>query len=412
MDRREKITLSKRNVEAIPAPPTGETIVWDDRLRGFGVRVSATGRRTYFIQRRTESHRQIKLKLGVHGDATADQARKLAELALGKLAGGGNPAADRAESREQEARRRAIPTVAMMCERYLVEHAQRHKRPSSIADDAAMIRNYIVPAFGAKRVPDVKRSDISGLHRSIERRHQANRVVALLSKMFNLAVTEWELRSDNPAKGIKRNHEEARDRYLDDTELARLVTALAAHPNQIAANAIRLLLLTGARRGEAFSATWDQFDLAAGTWTKPSSHTKQKRVHRLPLSGPARSLLSEIHKSQRRRPSRYVFPARIGDGPMTEIKKSWAAICKAADLGNLRVHDLRHCHASMLAGAGESLPIIGALLGHSQPSTTSRYVHLVDRVAREATERVGAKLDALIGETASGEVVAFRGGPK
>jgi integrase len=164
---------------------------------------------------------------------------------------------------------------------------------------------------------------------------------------------------------------------------------------------VRLLLLTGARRGEVLSATWDQFDLTAGIWTKPSSHTKQKKEHRVPLSAPARQLLAEI-KAKNWKPSPYVFPGRAGDGPMNEIKKSWAALCKATDLRGVRLHDLRHTYASVLASAGLSLPVIGALLGHTQPGTTARYAHLFDDPLRAATERAAA---IVTGKGDTGEVV-------
>jgi integrase len=159
------------------------------------------------------------------------------------------------------------------------------------------------------------------------------------------------------------------------------------------------LLLTGARRGEVLSATWDQFDLGAGIWTKPSSHTKQKRKHRVPLSAPSRQLLMEMMErtatrcaaqGQRREASPYLFPARLGKGPMVDLKSSWAAICSTADLQGLRLHDLRHSFASVLASAGLSLPVIGALLGHTQPATTARYAHLFEDPLRAAAERVGA----------------------
>src|SRR5262249_51417698 len=151
-------------------------------------------------------------------------------------------------------------------------------------------------------------------------------------------------------------------------------------------------------RSEVLGVTWDQFDLEeTGVWVKPSAHTKQKREHRVPLSAPARLLLAEMKTAaqqraaeKKREPSRYVFPARVGDGPMVEIKNAWAAVCKAAELLDVRLHDLRHTYASVLASAGLSLPVIGALLGHTQPGTTARYSHLYDDPLRAATERVGA----------------------
>jgi integrase len=232
---------------------------------------------------------------------------------------------------------------------------------------------------------------------------RANRAAALLSKMLNLAV-RWEMRAENPARGLERNHEEKRARYLAGDELRRLTEVLAAHPNQVAANAIRLLLLTGARRGEVLGASWDQFDLETGIWVKPSSHTKQKREHRIPLSAPVRLLLAEMKVTADQRAAKvnqescsFLFPAqrrtrgaRHSGGHLAEIKGAWRAICALAGLSGVRVHDLRHSYASILASEGLSLPVIGALLGHTQPGTTARYAHLFDDPLRVATERVGA----------------------
>jgi integrase len=203
--------------------------------------------------------------------------------------------------------------------------------------------------------------------------------------MFALSV-RWEMRGDNPVAGIERNHEEPRERYLTGDEMERLATALAGLRNQHAANAIRLLLLTGARRTEVLSATWDQFDLdAGGVWTKPSSHTKQKKVHRIPLSATARTLLVDMQGAAGR--SSYLFPGRSGGGYLASIKKSWAAACQAAGIADAHLHDLRHSYASALASGGQSLPVIGALLGHTQASTTQRYAHLIDDALREATDK-------------------------
>jgi integrase len=161
------------------------------------------------------------------------------------------------------------------------------------------------------------------------------------------------------------------------------------------------LLLTGARKGEALSATWDQFDLVAGVWTKPHALTKQKADHRIPLSAPARQLFARLHQKSEGSP--WVFPGRRGRH-REDTKYAWARICKTAGITGLRVHDLRHSYASTLAGAGVSLPTIGALLGHSMPSTTARYAHLLDDPLRAATERAGAIITGK--ETA--EIVSLR----
>jgi integrase len=202
--------------------------------------------------------------------------------------------------------------------------------------------------------------------------------------------------------------EDRRERYLNPNELTRLVETLNEHPNRRAANAVRLLLLTGARRGEVLAGTWEQFDLEAGIWTKPSAHTKQKRSHRVPLSAPARALLDQIRTEAERSDVRspFLFPGDVFGKPLSNIKLFWRSVCRRAGIEGLRLHDLRHQYASMLASAGLSLAIIGRLLGHTQPSTTARYAHLFDDPLREATERVGA----LVQNTgnAGGDVVLLR----
>jgi integrase len=211
------------------------------------------------------------------------------------------------------------------------------------------------------------------------------------------------MRPDNPVRGVARNQEQKRKRYLSADELDRLTRALAEYSNQEVANVFRLALLTGARRGEVQAAKWEQFDLGRGTWTKPGATTKQKTDHQVPLSAPARQLLSEIYEQQAARMA-FVFPGPGPRGHRTGLKRHWARICKTAGITGLRIHDLRHSYASMLAGAGFSLPTIGALLGHSQPATTARYAHLAHDPLREATERVGA----IISGKPSTELVAIK----
>jgi integrase len=203
--------------------------------------------------------------------------------------------------------------------------------------------------------------------------------------MFGLAV-QWEMRPDNPCRGVARNREVGRERYLSPAELTRLMAALAADKRQDRANLIRLLLLTGCRRGEMLQATWDEFDLDAGVWTKPASRTKQGRSHRIPLSAPARLILGEMRAAA---DSPMLFPARRRNSVQVNLNGFWRQVCVAAGIEGVRMHDLRHAYASFLASGGLSLPIIGALLGHSQPSTTNRYSHLLDDPLRQATEKVG-----------------------
>lgn len=400
--------LNDSAVRGLPAPATGNRITYDrgpGAIRGFGVRVTASGAKS-FILNYTIAGRERRMTIGNYPAWGVTVARDEAKRLRQDVDRGIDPLGEKIAERK-------APTVNELADRYLAEWADIKKRPGSAADDRSMLQRLIRPELGNRKVASIEYADIDRLHRKITKDrgpYGANRVVALMSKMLSLAI-KWKIRGDNPAKGIERNQEERRYRYLAGDELRRLTEALAVHPNQIAASAVRMLLLTGARRGEVLSATWDQFDLDVGIWVKPSSHTKQKREHRVPLSAPARLLLIEMRdaaerraKEKKREPSPYVFPARVGDGPMVEIKTAWAALCKAAGIEGVRVHDLRHSYASMLASAGLSLPVIGALLGHTQPGTTARYAHLFDDPLRAAAERVGA---IVTGKGGGAEVVSI-----
>jgi len=272
-------------------------------------------------------------------------------------------------------------------------------------DYRSILRLYIRPELGKIKVADLRYADVERLHARVAktRPYRANRTVAVLSKMMALAV-KWEMRTDNPARGIERAPEQKRERFLSPAEIARLADALAAAPEGRSANAIRLLMLTGARRGEVLSARWADFDLGAGVWLKPAATTKQKKEHRIPLSAPALALLVEMKEEiapveAKGRVVEFLFEGRPGK-PLTEIKKTWASVCRKAGLSGVRIHDLRHTFASILASSGMSLPIIGALLGHTQAQTTARYAHLLDDPLRAATERVGALVTSARGNSA------------
>jgi integrase len=254
------------------------------------------------------------------------------------------------------------------------------------------------------KVADVTFSDIDAIHRKITKAGKpirANRTVEVVSKAFSLAI-KWEWRADNPCRHIEHNQETPRERHLKPEELDRLTKSLAEYPDKQVANAVRLLLLTGARRGEVLGATWEQFDLTEGVWTKPGATTKQKTLHRVPLSAPAHQLLVKMHEAKE---SEYLFPGYRGAAHLADLKKHWPQVCKAARIKNLRLHDLRHSYASVLASSGQSLLIIGKLLGHTRPETTQRYAHLVDDALRAATNTAGA---VLTGQPKA-EVVPIRG---
>ena len=395
--------LSDALVKRLTAPERGNKITYDAETKGFGIRVTASGSRAFVLNyRRKYDGLERRYTIGSFPDWSVSVAREEAKRLKREIDGGGDPVGEHQTNR-------AAPTVADMCSRFLDEYVPT-KRPSTQRDYRQQITADILPVIGRLKVASVSFSDIDALHRSISKRapYHANRVLALLSKMFNLAI-RWRWRADNPVRGVERNQEPKRSRYLSTDELLRLTAALAEHKDQQAANIIRLLLLTGARRGEVQSATWAQFDLEAGVWVKPGATTKQKTEHRVPLSAPARQLLldilaiTDVHAAIPG--SQYVFPGR-GDHHRVGIETAWAGLCKAAGITGARMHDLRHTYASVLASSGLSLPIIGALLGHTQPATTHRYAHLFDDPLRAATERAGA----IITGKQSGEVVPLKGG--
>jgi integrase len=308
-------------------------------------------------------------------------AREEAKRLRRAVDGGGDPVGEAQAMRD-------APTVADLAERFLAEHVVR-RRPSTQLAYRTVLRKYILPAIGRKKVAAVEFEDVERLHATVSRHLpiQGNRVLAVTAAMFALAV-KWRVRPNNPAKGVARNREHQRRRYLRPDELARLTQALAEDRNQETCDVLRLLLLTGARRSEVLFARWDQFDLASGTWSKPHNATKQGRTHTVPLSAPALAVLSARFNS-RDDDSPWLFPGRK-DRPRKDTRHVWARVLKRAGIHALRIHDLRHSYAAQLASAGVGLHIIGGLLGHSSPATTHRYSHLFDDTLRAATEKAGA----------------------
>jgi integrase len=381
--------LTDKSIGKLPPPAAGNKIHYDAPSTkgngwtpGFGCRVTAAGAKAFVLTYRTKSGRSRRLTIGGWPIWSLVAARAEAAKLKRKIDQGDDPLGVIRAGRE-------APTMADLCDRFAEEYLPK-KRPATQRDYKRMIEREIIPSIGNIKVADVTFSDIDRLHRKITKRdapYVANHAVALLSKMFALAI-RWQYRADNPAKGIERNPEEKRERYLSAEELARLGAALAKHKDKMAANIFRLLLVTGARSGEVRAARWDQFDLQEGVWTKPASATKQAKLHRIPLNPPAQLLLNELRKAADY-DAEYLFPGRLG-GHRVDVQADWAAVCKAARIKDARIHDLRHSFASVLASSGHSLPIIGRLLGHSQAATTQRYAHLQDDPLRKAADTAGA----------------------
>jgi integrase len=372
--------LSDDLIATLPPPPNGNRIKYDATLKGFGARVTAAGARSLVLNYYAGRHER-RLTIGSFPDWTTAKARERATALKRRIDVGDDPMAERHQQR-------AAPTVNDLADRFEAEHLPK-KRAGTQEMYERILRLHIRPALGKRLVAEIRHADIEGLHHRLAANapYAANRTVAVLSKMLSLAI-KWEMCSSNPARGIERAPEEKRERFLTPGEIARLSGVLATHPEKASANAIRLLLLTGARRGEVLGATWDQFDLAAGVWTKPAATTKQGRLHRVPLSAPALALLAEMR--QLAAPDqRFLFPGVPGK-PLQGIKRLWTSACRQAGISGARIHDLRHTYASILASRGLSLPVIGGLLGHTQAATTHRYAHLMDDPLRAATEAAGS----------------------
>lgn len=439
-----KKMLTDRIVHDLPVPASGMSVVRDSKVRGFGVRVLPSGTRAFILDYSSAGRRRI-YTIGKFPEWKTIPARTHASELKHRIRYEGFDPAD-----ELKAGRNA-PTVADICKQFEEEHLPK-LRASTRAGYERMLRKEIVPRWGNRKVTDVQFEDVARIHRAITARGSpavANFFTAVCSKLFNYAI-QLRAIARNPVKGVEHNREEPRNRYLSKMEIASLIKALTQYADQDIADIFRLLLFTGARRGEVLAATWEQFDLNEGKWVKPGHATKQKTEHRVPLAAPARALLAkrrekanaelkrikrEIHKApaeerlalQKRINwiETFVFPARDGKtGHITEIKKAWSSICKTAGIvfreemvdertgetriketHSARIHDLRHTAASVLASSGASLPLIGQLLGHTQVATTQRYSHLFDEAQREAVERLGAVIVAAPGA----EVIELKG---
>jgi integrase len=305
---------------------------------------------------------------------------------------------------------------ASPCFRFLV-HVKSRRKPTTVQGHEIAIRVHLLPKLGSKRITDITGQDIERLHASmLDRPHQANRTIAVFSAMWSWAANKRKLveASANPAKGVEKNPEGKRERYLTSAELTRLGDTLreaeaaglpyavdetspkakhapkpdnrrrAVDPFAIAA--IRMLIFTGARLREVLHAKWEWIDFERGMIRLPDSKTGAKTIY---LSSAAIEVLGSI---PRLADNPFVFPGEKAGSPRADLRKPWAAITEAAKLEGLRIHDLRHSFASVGAGASLGLPIIGKLLGHTQATTTHRYAHLDADPMRRAVETIGSTI--------------------
>jgi integrase len=383
------LKLTKRSVEAIDPGPK-DIVLRDNEIKGFLCKITPTGRRSYMLYYRTKEGQERKPLIGVHGDITCNQARSIALEWKAVVANGGDPSSDKQGNRQ-------APAVFQLCHRYMQDYAEGRKKASSLRNDDQMIVRFILPAIGARKATSITTDDITRLHNSLRSTpYQANRLLALLSKMFSLAEA-WGVRPQgtNPTQYVEKFPEEKRQRYLSDDELERLGAVLTAAesdgselPQVIAA--IRLLLLTGCRLNEILTLKWSDID-----WDRGLLHLEDtKSGYQVRPVGSA--ALTYLESLPWKNGLEHVIPGRDESKPLVNLGKPWRRIRDNAELSDVRIHDLRHTHASAAAGLGNSLPIIGRLLGHTQAATTQRYAHLADDPARFAADQVAEQIAARV----------------
>lgn len=393
--------LTKRLLDATK-PRAIEVVIWDSELRGLGFRVRPSGHRSFIVQYRNAQGRTRKVKVGEHGRLTPDEARREARQILAEVERGGDPAEERRRKDRSE-------TLADLASRYLAEHAEVKKKPRSVAEDRRLLEKRVLPVLGRRQVADLSRPDVARLHHSLrDTPIEANRTLALMSKMLNLAE-RWGLRPDasNPCRHIERYREHKRERFLSGDELRRLgeVLAQAEQTSQemgSAVTALRLLLLTGARRSEVLTLRWVEVDFERSCLRLADSKTGAKVI---PLAAPALEVLAAAPRLDG---NPYVcWGVRPGEH-LIGLQKIWERLRRSAGLEEVRLHDLRHSFASIGASAGMGLPILGSILGHSNPTTTARYAHLSNDPRQAAAEQIAGHIAAALTGQVGGEVRAFR----
>jgi len=378
--------LTKRTIDAAAVDPERDYFIWDDEMPGFGIRILKSGKKTYQIQYR-KGGRTRRNSIGMHGTITPDEARKIAKEKLGRVAKGDNPA-------EERAIHHGASTVADVCERFMKEYVPIHCKETTAKEYRRSVDMFIKPVIGTRKVPDIIRTDIAKLHHDLrDKPYQANRTLGVISVIFNQCEI-WGLRPDgsNPCRHVKKYTEKKRERFLSEDELKRLWETLDKSEkdgteSKAACNAYRLLILTGCRLGEIQTLKWDY--IKEDGIHLPDSKTGAKKVYI------GQAVHDTLAKIKRTKDNPYVIPGTVEGQHLKDLQRPWRRIREKAELGDLRIHDLRHSFASFGLASGLSLTEIGKLLGHSQVQTTARYAHLAETIATKAADRASAGISTI-----------------
>jgi len=419
--------LTKRTLDSVKPKPTHDVFLWDDEVSGFGLRIKSSGVRSFIVQYRNGSGVSRRMTLGKFGVLTPDEARKMAKQTLAEVARGADPAARRAQDRE-------AMTVRQLCRIYLeaadkrliLGKGKRPKKASTLYIDRGRIERHILPLLGSRRVRDLTTPDILRFMRDVTTGKTADdvktgfrgraiieggagtasRTVGLLGGILSFAVSEGIIAS-NPVRGVTRPADNRREIRLTADQYRALGKAVTAADvggeNPSAVLAIRLLALTGCRRGEIERLQWDEVDLP-GRCLRFSDSKEGKSIR--PLGADAGRLLAKLTND-----SRYVLPGNAPDKPFVGLPKAWPRIVGKANLPDLTPHGLRHAFASVAADLGYSEPTIAALLGHGTHSITGRYLHHLDSALLAAADKVAGEIAAMLaGRRTSAKIVPLRTG--
>ena len=379
-------SISKRTVEALSAEK--DTVYWDDELKGFGVRVYPSGSKVYVVQGRGPDGPR-RVSVGRHGVVTTDQARRRAARILARIKAGEAQSCAKTECTEPG------PTVAELAERYFREHVAVRCKPNTAKAYRYVVGKYIVPALGSVPIGALDRQHVSNLHYRLRKTPStANATIATLSRMLNRAEA-WGLfpAGRNPCRHVAKYRQRRRERFLTEEEFRRLgltLTALEAQ-RQVpahAAGALRLLMLTGCRCNEIVTLRWEDVHLDANEIRLRDSKSGPRVV---PLSPAAVRVLADLPRVPG---NPWVIAGSKPGSRLPHVTYYWYRVRERAGLGDVRLHDLRHSFASRALALGESLPMIGKLLGHTKMQTTARYAHLARDSVRDAAARVAASIGA------------------
>ena len=394
MARLNGTTISRRTVEALPSGER-EVVFWDHDLSGFGVRVYPSGTKVYLVQTRSGG-KSRRITIGRHGVLTAEQARRKAAQLIARIKAGEEPARSQAPPD-------AGPTISEVAERYMKEHVAVRCKPSTARACRSTLDRYLLPAFGARPLGTIGREEVAALQYRLHKTPtMANRVVDLLSRLFNMAEA-WGVALDggNPCRFVQKYKERSCERFLSEEEFGRLGRVLdeletegKVTPN--AAAAIRLLMLTGCRRGEIVTLRWEDVDLEAGELRLRDAKTGPRLVA---LSPAAVRVLSA---NRRHADNPWVIAGRKPGTRLSNLNASWLVVRNCAGLEDVRLHDLRHSFASRALALGESLSMIGKLLGHRKVQTTARYAHLAQDSVKVSAARVAESLRADMARSGNG----------